>query len=78
MRLHARDLGSPRSVTVPERTVTSPNIALMSVDLPAPVGADDADQLAFGELERAPVQDVHAGDVAGDLVVGDEQWFGRQ
>jgi hypothetical protein len=64
---------SPRRVIAPERTFTRPNIALSNVDLPAPLGPDDPDQLTLVDVQVAVVEDVDAGQVAGDEVVGTQQ-----
>ena len=50
-----------------------PEQGLEQRGLAGAVGADDADQLAVLQVEVAPAQDVDAGHVAGDQVVGPDQ-----
>jgi hypothetical protein len=55
-------------VTLPSRTLTRPNMALSSVDFPRR-WADDAHQLAPGDVQVGPVEDVDARQVPGDQLV---------
>ena len=73
VRLGGGDVLASRSVTVPARTGISPNIALSSVDLPAPLGPMMPTISPLAEVEIAPLQDVHPGQVAGHQVVGPQQ-----
>ena len=41
------------------------------------IGPDDAHHLLVEQFHGAAVEDVDAGNVAGDEVVGDEEWSGR-
>ncbi len=61
---------------LPERTGTSPNIALSSVDLPAPFGPMTPTISPRREREAAPGQDVDTGQVAGDDRLGLDQQRG--
>ena len=63
-------ISSPRSVTVPVPTVTSPNNALSRVDLPAPLGPMMPTSSPSLAVEVGPVEDVDPGHVARDQVVG--------
>ena len=66
-------MSSPLSMTVPPRTVTSPNIALSSVDLPAPLGPMMPTSSPLRRCKLQPLQDVDPGQVAGHQVVGPQQ-----
>ena len=62
-------ISSSRKKTRPRRGWSSPKIALISVDLPAPA-ADHGHDLAVLRLERDAVEDVDLRHVAGDDVLG--------
>ena len=70
-RWSARQLvmSSPLRVTVPELIFTRPNSALSSVDLPAPLGPMMPTSSFSWQYRSAAVEDVDAGQVAGDQVV---------
>ncbi len=56
----------PSSVIRPRPGASNPAIALSSVDLPAPFGPDDADDLAGVDAQVDALQDLVGGAVAGD------------
>ena len=63
-------MSSPLSRIAPEWTAHHPEHRLEQGRLAGAVGADDPDELARGDGEIAPVEDVDLGDVAGDDVLG--------
>ena len=66
-------MSSPRSVIEPLRHLDQPEDGLEQRRLAGTVRADDADQLAVVHVEVAAVEDVDAGHVAGDHLVGAQQ-----
>ena len=69
-------MSSPSSVHGPGADLDQAEQRLEQRRLAGAVGADDADQLAALGVEVAAVEDVDAGQVAGDEVVGDDERVG--
>ena len=63
-------MSSPLSVTVPGLDLHQAEQRLEQRRLAGAVGADDADELVLLAVQVGAVEDVDAGQVAGDQVVG--------
>src|SRR5205823_7359677 len=65
-------ISSPLKTTRPLRGRRKPTIVLKAVDFPAPLGADDADDLPDPDAQGDAVEDVDLA-VAADKLVGGEE-----